>query len=130
MNFYRVKIFLILKNGMEDIQMKSLLGSNIQKRRRAVGISQAELDEKADISINFLSKLERNKSTRVSSDTLYLIAQALNTSMESLVNNMPAPEKQPTGPKQSELNELLNTYLLNEREMLSSHIIAILEKRH
>ena len=130
MNFYRVKIFLILKNGMEDIQMKSLLGSNIQKRRRAVGISQAELDEKADISINFLSKLERNKSTRVSSDTLYLIAQALNTSMESLVNNMPAPEKQATGPKQSELNELLNTYPLNEREMLSSYIIGILEKRH
>ena len=50
--------------------------------------------------------------------------------MESLVDNMPAPEKQPTGPKQSELNELLNTYPLNEREMLSSHIIAILEKRH
>lgn len=110
--------------------MKSLLGDNIQKRRKAVGISQAELAEKADISINFLSKLERNKSTRVSSDTLYLIAQALNTSMESLVDNMPAPEKQPTGPKQSELNELLNTYPLNEREMLSSHIIAILEKRH
>ena len=130
MNFYRVKIFLILKNGMEDIQMKSLLGSNIQKRRRAVGISQAELDEKADISINFLSKLERNKSTRVSSDTLYLIAKALNTSMESLVDNMPAPEKQATGPKQSELNALLNTYPLNEREMLSSYIIGILEKRH
>ena len=50
--------------------------------------------------------------------------------MESLVDNMPAPEKQPTGPKQSELNELLNTYPLKEREMLSSHIIAILEKRH
>ena len=30
----------------------------------------------------------------------------------------------------NELNELLNTYPLNEREMLSSHIIAILEKRH
>lgn len=111
--------FLFLSVRTEDARMKSLLGSNIQKRRRAVGIS-----------INFLSKLERNKSTRVSSDTLYLIAQALNTSMESLVNNMPAPEKQPTGPKQSELNELLNTYPLNEREMLSSHIIAILEKRH
>ena len=110
--------------------MKSLLGSNIQKRRRAVGISQAELAEKADISINFLSKLERNKSTRVSSDTLYLIAKALNSSMESLVNNMPDPEKQSTGPKQAELNELLNTYPLNEREMLSSHIIAILKKRH
>ena len=94
---------------------------HIQKRRKAVGISQAELEEKADISINFLSKLERNKSTRVSSDTLYLIAQALNTSMESLVNNMPNSDKQPTGPKQSELNE---------REMLSSYIIGILEKRH
>lgn len=122
--------FLFLSVRTEDARMKSLLGDNIQKRRKAVGISQAELAEKADISINFLSKLERNKSTRVSSDTLYLIAQALNTSMESLVNNMPAPEKQATGPKQSELNELLNTYPLNEREMLSSHIIAILEKRH
>ena len=110
--------------------MESLLGSNIQKRRKAVGISQAELAEKADISINFPSKLERNKSTRVSSDTLYLIAQALNTSMESLVDNMPAPEKQSTGPKQIELNNLLNSYPLNEREMLSSHIIGILEKRH
>ena len=110
--------------------MKSLLGSNIQKWRKAVGISQAELAEKADISINFLSKLERNKSTRVSSDTLYLIAQALNISMESLVDNMPAPEKQSTGPKQIELNNLLNSYPLNEREMLSSHIIGILEKRH
>lgn len=110
--------------------MKSLLGSNIQKRRKAVGISQDELAEKAGISINFLSKLERNKSTRVSSDTLYLIAKALNSSMESLVNNMPDPEKQSTGPKQIELNNLLNSYPLNEREMLSSHIIGILEKRH
>ena len=110
--------------------MESLLGSNIQKRRKAVGISQAELAEKADISINFLSKLERNKSTRVSSDTLYLIAQALNTSMESLVNNMPAPEEQSIGPKQTELNSLLNSYPLNERELLSSYIIGILRKRH
>ena len=46
---------------MEDTSMKSLLGSNIQKRRKAVGISQDELAEKAGISINFLSKLERNK---------------------------------------------------------------------
>ena len=50
--------------------------------------------------------------------------------MESLVDNMPAPEKQSTGPKQIELNNLLNSYPLNEREMLSSHIIGILEKRH
>ena len=43
---------------------------------------------------------------------------------------MPDSDKQPTGPKQSELNNLLNSYPLNEREMLSSYIIGILEKRH
>lgn len=108
-----------------------LLGSNIKKRRTAIGLSQAELAEKAEISINFLSKLERNKSTRVSSDTLNLLAKALNTSMESLVNGDRNKQEQPQmGPKQAQLNKLLNSYPLIEREQLSEHVLGLLEKRH
>ena len=108
---------------------EKLLGTNIQRRRKVVGMSQSELAEKADISINFLSKLERNKSNRVSSDTLNLLAQALNTTMETLVNGSAKDTQPEPGPKQRELNELLNSCPVNEREELSSHIIALLRKR-
>lgn len=107
-----------------------LLGSNIRKRRTAIGLSQAELAEKAGISINFLSKLERNRSSRVSSDTLNLLAKGLNTSMESLVNGDSKQTLTEMGPKQAQLNKVLDSYTLLEREQLSEHILGLLEKRH
>lgn len=109
--------------------MKSLLGTNIRNRRKAIGLSQAELAEQANISINFLSKLERNKSSRVSSDTLSALASALHISMEALVNGDDNSATTEMGPKQAELNQLLANYSLLEREQLCAHIIGILKKR-
>lgn len=109
--------------------MKSLLGTNVRKRRKAVGISQADLAEQANISINFLSKLERNKSTKVSSDTLNALASALHISMEALVNGDDSSETTEMGPKQAQLNQLLEGYPLLEREQLCANIIEILKKR-
>ncbi|MDR2177952.1 MAG: helix-turn-helix transcriptional regulator [Treponema sp.] len=44
---------------MDGQTIKDILGGNIKLLRARRGLSQADLSEKADISINFLSNIER-----------------------------------------------------------------------
>jgi transcriptional regulator with XRE-family HTH domain len=70
--------------GGQDL--KYLLGKNIRLLRIYNHLSQAELAEKADISINFLSELERgNKWPRA--DSLANICKALNIPVAELFND-------------------------------------------
>jgi transcriptional regulator with XRE-family HTH domain len=67
--------------GGQDL--KDILGKNIKLLRFHNNLSQAELAEKADISINFLSELERgNKWPRA--ETLASIGKALNIPVAEL----------------------------------------------
>jgi transcriptional regulator with XRE-family HTH domain len=67
--------------GGQDI--RDILGKNIKTIRFHQGLSQAELAEKADISVNFLSNLERGmKWPR--SDTLSQIARAFSVPIAEL----------------------------------------------
>ncbi|MQB95682.1 XRE family transcriptional regulator [Lactobacillus reuteri] len=106
--------------------MKNALGTNIVKRRHDLKLTQAQVAEAADISINFLSKLERNHISQVSSDTLQHLAKALGTSMDSLVaGNNKHPDR---GPAQTKLNDLLDSYPLTDRERLCRDFIDILTR--
>ena len=49
-----------------------LLGKNIKKRRRELGLTQQQLADKMDISLNFMGKIEVAFS-KPSLDTLSLI---------------------------------------------------------
>lgn len=64
--------------------MENLLGKNIVKRRHELHMTQQKLAELSDLSINFISRLERGGSTEVSSSTLKRLADALGVSMDSL----------------------------------------------
>lgn len=59
------------------------LGNNIRNRRKQLGLSQQELAEKINISLNFMGKIEVAFS-KPSLDTLVKIADGLNISVSEL----------------------------------------------
>ncbi len=61
------------------------LGKNIKKRRIEIGLTQQELADKLDISLNFMGKIEVAFS-KPSLDTLIKIADKLNTTVSELCN--------------------------------------------
>jgi transcriptional regulator with XRE-family HTH domain len=73
---------------MSEQDLKYILSINIKKYRRYRKLSQAELAEKVDISIPFLSDIENGKKW-VSPYTLRKIANALNIEAYELLK----PEK-------------------------------------
>lgn len=60
-----------------------LLGKNIKARRKEIGLTQQELADKMDISLNFMGKIEVAFS-KPSLDTLIQIAEALETTVSDL----------------------------------------------
>jgi transcriptional regulator with XRE-family HTH domain len=56
--------------------LRALLASNIKKRREKLGISQAQLAEKADTSTNYIAQIEQQNKFP-SSEMLERIAKAL-----------------------------------------------------
>jgi len=61
---------------MDGKKLRTILSNNIKHFRGKHGFSQADLAEKADISINFLSSIERGVKWPYP-DTLMKIAKAL-----------------------------------------------------
>lgn len=59
------------------------LGLNISKRRKELGLTQQELAEKLNISLNFMGKIEVAFS-KPSLDTLIKIAKCLDISVSDL----------------------------------------------
>lgn len=60
------------------------LGSQIKKRRQEIGMSQESLAEKADISRNYLSIIERGEARNVSTGVLSQLATALGATPAEL----------------------------------------------
>lgn len=63
------------------------LGEEISRRRRSQKLTQEDLAELSDLSVNFISRLERTKNQNISIQKLDSIAQALNTSTPDIINN-------------------------------------------
>lgn len=62
------------------------LGNRIRKRRKELNLTQEDLAELSDLSVNFLSQLERTNNQNISIQKLDSIAQALNTTIEELIS--------------------------------------------
>ena len=62
-----------------------LLGKNIKKRRKELNLTQEELAEKLNMSLNFVGKIEVAFS-KPSLDTLIKIASVLDTTVSKLTN--------------------------------------------
>jgi transcriptional regulator with XRE-family HTH domain len=83
-------------------------GSTLRRLREAVGLSQAELAERAGISVDSIQNWEQGRSSpRL--EALPVLATALNVDVASLIADVSAPEtKRPRGrpakPKPTEPN--------------------------
>lgn len=60
------------------------LGSKIRKYRHLAGMTQEELAEYSNLSVNYISKIEREKKQNVSIEKLVDICNALNISVEEI----------------------------------------------
>jgi len=62
---------------MTDKELKAIFSTNIKRHRQSRNLSQADLAEKLDISVNFLCNIE-NGNRWISPQTLVKFATALN----------------------------------------------------
>jgi len=62
---------------MTDKELKCIFSANIKRHRQSRNLSQADLAEKLDISVNFLCNIE-NGNRWISPQTLVKFASALN----------------------------------------------------
>ena len=102
------------------------LSKNIVTQRHALHLTQEKLAERAGISVNFLSKLERSASKSVSAETLQRLADALEISMEELLNGK-SPSQSYRGPYEAPLNKLLLNSNQNTREQICKGLITIIK---
>lgn len=107
----------------------NVIGMNIVKRRHELNIGQEKLAEASDLSINYISRIERGASKHVSADTLYKISKSLNVSMEELMENN-KQEKITPGPKQAKLIQYLQNFNLEKSEALCENILSLLTNYH
>lgn len=63
------------------------LGEEISRRRREQKLTQEDLAELSDLSVNFISRVERTKDQNISIQKLDSIAKALNTTTPDIINN-------------------------------------------
>lgn len=61
------------------------LGKNILKYRKLKGMTQEKLAEFSDLSVTFLSKLERSENQNISIKSLAKIAQTLDVEITDLL---------------------------------------------
>lgn len=66
---------------MEEIQHR--FGKRIKHLRRLRNLTQAQLAEKIDLSINYISQIETGEATPTFK-TLFLLTQGLNVEMKDL----------------------------------------------
>jgi transcriptional regulator with XRE-family HTH domain len=77
---------------MDEQELKDCLGKNIKIFRSRKQLSQADLAEKADISITFLSNIERGNNFP-QAGTLCNLAKALETEVWELFRGLPASDE-------------------------------------
>ncbi|KRL90853.1 helix-turn-helix domain-containing protein [Lactobacillus kalixensis] len=96
------------------------LGVEISRRRRDQRLTQEDLAELSDLSVNFISRLERTKDQNISIQKLDSIAQALNTTTPDIINNAYRVKKvYPNGPTK-ETNPAYIQKIVNEIRKLPS----------
>lgn len=106
------------------------LGNRIRKRRKELNLTQEDLAELSDLSVNFLSQLERTNNQNISIQKLDSIAQALNTTIEELISTSSTTNASASKWKNryflnkliTELRKLPN----NKSENISKHLLFII----
>jgi transcriptional regulator with XRE-family HTH domain len=92
---------------MKEEELRQILSVNIKKYRGLHNWSQAQLAEKVDISINFLSDIETRRGW-VSPLTLVKLAQALEIEVYELFR----PEEETNGAAKDTINRFIKDFSL------------------
>lgn len=84
------------------------LGNTIRNKRKQLGLTQEDLAELSNLSVNFISRLERTNNQNISLQKLDAIAHALNVSSVELIK--------PTNKDNKNINVIdeQNSYFLNK----------------
>lgn len=105
----------------------NILGKNIAFERKRQGMTQEQLAEFSDLTINYLSKVERGVAKKISADSLFKIARALNISMDSLFTADSCEGKViKKGPYQRQLDKYFSELGYEKTEIISKHFLEIL----
>ena len=100
-----------------------IIGKNIKDIRTARGLTQTELAEKTDLSVQFISYIETG-TKHPGLETLIGIAAALGTTMDALLlGNQPGNRQS----YQKELQELLDGFSERDRGFITYMIAAYRE---
>ena len=97
------------------------IGKHIQQYRFELDETQEEIAEKANISKNYLSKIETGKSAgRL--DKYYSIAKALGVTIDMLIDNTSNRASSDNQLFYNQLLSLISSLSLNQRKMLIEFI--------
>lgn len=108
------------------------LGDSIRNKRKQLGLTQEDLAELSNLSVNFISRIERTNNQNISLQKLDAIAKALNTSLIELIKPI---DKNITDTFSSEqdgyfLNKLiteLKKFPQEQTENISKHLFYIIK---
>lgn len=100
------------------------IGRQIRLARLQKNMTQTRLAEAADLSVSYISHVERGKK-RVSLDALVRIAQALEVTLDQLLSGVQPQDRAAYLP---ELRELLADCTLRERRILRDVTVAVKQR--
>ena len=106
------------------------LGKNIATERYQQKMTQEQLAEFSDLTINYLSKIERDQAKKISAESLYKIAQAFNVSindlMEAKATTTKAPQVKDT--YQRQLENYLSQLDVEQSENICKFLIKLIKE--
>lgn len=104
------------------------LGSNILKYRKLKGMTQEKLAEFSDLSITFLSRLERSESQNISVQKLEKIAQTLDVDITDLLSTHPKNEIPVESPNLNILIKQLSKLERQKAERLAKYFSLLIDE--
>lgn len=103
------------------------IGEKIRKHRIKANLTQEKLAEYSDLSINFISKLERGQKKNISILKLNAICQALEISISELLQEENNISLAHLTPSSLQLVHELKTLDRTACERVSQHILLLLD---
>lgn len=107
--------------------MKNNVGGNIARERHNQHMTQEQLAELSDLTINYLSKIERGTIKQVGANTLFRISKALGVTMDSLMTGNDIRSSEEFNPNLRQLIKFLNGLETTQSERLSKRLLEVLK---
>lgn len=107
--------------------MENNVGGNIARERHAQKMTQEQLAELSDLTINYLSKIERGVAKQLSVITLDKISAALGVTMDALMHSTDMKSSEKFGPNLRQLTKFLNNLEPDQSERLSKRLLEVIK---